>query len=83
MDIAKIFNTKEHGQLCAIRSSENLQLRPEIRVFCEPNGFGVCSSALLYDDTEEGWDTQEEVFKNLTEEQAIAIASPIFDAFKE
>ena len=79
MEFAKIFNTEEYGQLCALLASENEESKPEIRVFCQPDGLGVCSTALIFNDSEAGYDEQEKAFNELTEDTVIAIAKPVFE----
>lgn len=82
MELAKIFNTKAYGQLCAIRYSDE-EGRPEIKIFCEPPGVGVCCLSVGFNDSERGWDLQREGFENLTEEIAIATAKPAFQLVDE
>ena len=73
---AKIFDT-DKGQVLVVQQS-NDDGEPEIRVFCEPEGFGVCTSALSWKDTDQGWDKQQEVFNGITAEAALEIVEPIY-----
>ncbi|MCW8885553.1 MAG: hypothetical protein OQK12_09910 [Motiliproteus sp.] len=76
---AKIFESKEYGQLCAISSSENDENKPEIRVFAEPDGLGVCSSAIMFEESDSGWSRRDTGFSKLDLTAAEAIAKPLFD----
>lgn len=49
----------------------------EVRVYCQPEGLGVCSTALKYPDTEGGWDKAQKAFDSMTEEKAIEIAGMV------
>ena len=78
MKFAKLFDSKKYGQLCAIAASENDEARPEIRVFFKPTNLGVCSIALIFNDTDQGWDAQEQAFYRLDLERVEAmVAEPI------
>lgn len=51
---------------------------PEIRVYCVPEGLGVCSVALQWnDDTEESWNEAENVFREMTEKKARGMAEAV------
>jgi hypothetical protein len=43
---------------------------PEIRIYFQPPGLGVCSFALGFDDTEDGWDKAEAAFQKMDEDEA-------------
>lgn len=76
---AKMFNSSKFGQLLALRSTENDQGNPEVRVFCEPQQLGVCSGALIFNDSEAGFDAQEKALRELTLERAEKLVEDIFD----
>lgn len=44
---------------------------PEVRFYYEPEGFGVCSHAIGWADTDEGWAEAEKTFSEITEETAV------------
>jgi nitrate reductase NapAB chaperone NapD len=77
MDFAKIFNT-EKGQILAVMDT-NDNGDPAITVSASPSGLGVCSSALVFHDSDEGYEQQEKAFSDMTEDVALSVAQPIFD----
>lgn len=50
---------------------------PEVRIFAEPEGLGVCSAAFGFDDDDGGWNKAEKLFDDFDEEMAIKIADEI------
>jgi hypothetical protein len=74
---AKLFTTKDRGQLLVVRQT-NADGEPEMRTYCEPEGLGVCSVALVWQDDDEGWDLQEACFGRCTEETAREMTDRIF-----
>lgn len=79
-DFAKLFNAKEHGQIVVIIQS-NDEDKPEVRFFFKPEGLGVCSTALVFDDSDAGWDECEQFFDSIDEEQAIKLVVEISERF--
>lgn len=79
-DFAKLFNTKEHGQIVVIMQS-NDEDKPEVRYFFKPEGLGVCSTALAFNDSDAGWDECEQFFDSIDEEQAIKLVVGISERF--
>jgi len=79
---AKLFATEDRGQLLVVRQT-NAEGEPEMRVYCEPEGLGVCSVALAWDDDEKGWDLQEACFKRYTEESARKLTDKVFQQAAE
>lgn len=69
---AKLFDCEEYGQLL-VKIDANDDGAPEVRVFFEPDGLGVCSVGLSYEDSDEGWDKAEESFDSFTTESAKAV----------
>lgn len=56
---------------------------PEVRFYFQPEGLGVCSSAMTYkDDSKESWDKCEEYFNSIDEGKAFAFADEIMKDFK-
>lgn len=74
---AKLYETNIGQILVKMDASE--EQKPEIRFFFEPEGLGVCSTAMGFPDTEEGWDNQLILFNSVDEDQAIAIANGVIE----
>lgn len=79
-DFAKLFNTKEHGQIVVIMQA-NDEDKPEVRFFFKPEDLGVCSVAPSFDDSDVGWDACEQFFDSINEEQAIKLIVEISGRF--
>ena len=71
----KLFDIQDYGQIL-IKIDESESRDPEIRVYAQPNGLGVCSLAVTFDD----WETADAFFTGLDEEKAIRFAKTIFDS---
>lgn len=76
---AKLFTTEDRGQLLVVRQT-NAEGEPELRTYCEPEGLGVCSAALTWNDDEKGWHLQESAFAQCTEDMARKMTAGIFQA---
>lgn len=74
---AKLYETYIGQILVKMDASEDQ--KPEVRFFFEPQGLGVCSSALTFPDTDEGWDNQLTTFNSVDEDQAIAMANAVIE----
>lgn len=68
---AKLFETSV-GQIL-VKSDTNEDGNPEVRIFFEPEGFGVCNVALSFDDNEKGWNDQERFFDSMGESEVTKI----------
>lgn len=66
---AKLFDDETHGQLLVKFDQDEIG-RPEVRLFCEPENLGVCSTALSWDDAEDDWTNAQAVFDEMTQETA-------------
>lgn len=67
---AKIFGPDEDQILVKIDTGKNQT--PEVRVYFEPKGMGVCSFAYEWeDDSDESWELAEKCFNFLKEEDVI------------
>lgn len=79
---AKLFETEIGQVLVKIDSGED---GAEVRVYCEPKGFGVCSLALTWkdDDEETQWDKAELAFEKLTEDDCVKLMMPIIDKLRK
>lgn len=78
---AKLYGTDE-DQILVLRQEiwESHEQAGEIRVFTvpsEPPGLGVCSLAIQFSDTDEGWKRLERCFDNFNEDMAFAFAERI------
>lgn len=74
---AKLFET-ERGQILAkIDSGEDGA--PEVRFYASPEGLGVCSVSLNYEDSEAGWDSAEHAFEKVDEAAAVQACATIFE----
>lgn len=49
LTFAKVFNVKRYGQIVVLKK-QNDEGAPELRFFCQPEGYGVCSFALGWND---------------------------------
>lgn len=68
MVFAKLFENEKYVQiLVKIDSDES----PEVRTYFKPEGLGVCSFAVAFEDSDDGWDKAEAYFELLTENQCI------------
>lgn len=81
MNFAKVFDT-ERGQIL-VKLDAGDDGAPEIRFFAQPEGLGVCSVALSYEDSDKGWDAAEQVFEQIDEPKAMTAAAEIFRAAQE
>lgn len=70
---AKLYDT-EVGQILA-KIDVGEDETPEVRIFFEPEGLGVCSLAVTFAEYSESeqWDKLDEVFKGLDEENLVAM----------
>lgn len=74
-DFAKVFAT-QYGQVVVFLQA-NEEGHPEIRMFSQPQGLGVCSAAFGYDDSDDGWAAAEKGFELVTAEMAEASAKQL------
>lgn len=73
---AKIFETKEHGQIL-VKKDQDEKGCPEIRLYFEPEDFGVCSLGISFSDSDKGDDSRDAFFSNVDEVRAIAMVSKV------
>lgn len=78
MAFAKTFDTPDHGQVLLKRDA-NDDGRPELRWYAEPPAFGVCNIAVVFADSDEGWDAAEAGFNRMAMADAIKAADTIFE----
>lgn len=78
---AKLFETKEYGQILIMLDTGE-DAAPEVRFSFTPANLGICSIALQFKDTDEGWDKAEEAFNGFdSEEKAIEAVKPTIEKF--
>ncbi len=71
MKFSKTIDNDRYGQIVIIRM-QNHEGAPEIRFFCQPKGYGVCSFSIGWnDDTAE--QKADEAFKNMVPREIIEI----------
>lgn len=79
---AKIFESEKYGQLL-VKADTCEEYKPEVRVYCNPPGLGICSVSLSFTDDEEGWDKQEEAFNMIDIEMAEHMAKTPYELIEE
>lgn len=62
---AKLYGTDEDQVLVKVDSND--EGRPEIRFYAKPEGLGLCSLAISFEDSDDGWDKAEKALKEMTE----------------
>lgn len=69
MSFAKLYGPDNDQVLVTIDvgAADN---RPEVRVHFQPEGLGVCSTALQFPDTDDGWNKADAAFAAMDEEKA-------------
>lgn len=74
---AKLYETPEYGQILVKLDVHPDENTPEVRYYIQPHNLGVCSYALGWPDTDEGWDKAEQWFALVDEEDAREKANTI------
>jgi hypothetical protein len=73
---AKLFGTDADQVLVKIDSGEDGN--PEIRFYCEPEGFGICSAAVSFkDDSEKSWNSAKGLFDSIDDAKAKSMGEEI------
>lgn len=67
---AKLYESGIYGQILVKRGSSNEECAPEVRFYFKPPGLGLCSTALTFNDNDEGNDSADELFERVTLELA-------------
>jgi hypothetical protein len=80
-NFAKLFQFEDLGQVLVKLDEE--ESGPEIRLYFQPPGLGVCSSAFSYSDDQHGdaWDKAELAFETMCETRAHSIVSELIEQF--
>lgn len=79
----KLYETETYGQILVKLDHALDNTGSEIRVYVQPENFGVCSIALFYGNSDEDWDLAEKEFSEFTQEKAEKYALTMFDMVKE
>jgi len=77
---AKIFHTDKGQILVKIDQGEshnNDQTGDEVRFYLKPEGMGVCSTAINFNDTDGGYKAARLFFESVTEEKALVAIEDI------
>ena len=81
MKFAKLFESDKYGQICVVSKSDNDEGAPEVRVYFKLPDFDVCSVALVYQDTDEGWNRREKTFTDFSLEQGEAMIAKAIEEY--
>lgn len=76
-DFAKIFRHPDHGQILVLRQ-ESDEDAPELRVFVQPAGLGLCSMAFTFTGPEGGHRQADIAFDRADEAFAFMAAAEVF-----
>lgn len=79
---AKLYDHSKYGQVL-VKIDQNEDGCPEVRTYFEPEGLGVCSLAMKYKDSDEGWDQAEAVFEEFEVEHAEKIIETALNTIKQ
>lgn len=79
MAFAKLWGDGKDQVLMKIDTGE--EGAPEVRFYCEPEGLGVCSFAIGFEDSDAGWDRAESAFSEIDEERARKIVADAMGEF--
>jgi hypothetical protein len=76
MKFARIFDVVRYGQIVMLKQ-QNQEGAPELRFFCQPEGMGVCSFAIGWDE-DSGESKIEHAFEHMVMREAIEIVDGWF-----
>lgn len=76
MRFARVFDVVRYGQIVMLKQ-QNQEGAPELRFFCQPEGMGVCSFAIGWND-DSSENKIEEAFENMVMREAIEIVDGWF-----
>ncbi len=74
---AKLYGKKQQVLVMINEGKEG----PEVRIFSELDGFGVCSTALGFSDDDLGWQKAEKAFEQMDEATARSILEKTLGQF--
>lgn len=76
---AKLFEDEKYGQIVVL-NDENSEYLPAILVKFSAEGFGVCETAFVYKDDEEGsYEKRDAAFETFSHEDAVKVVAEIVD----
>lgn len=75
---AKLFDRPGYGQVLA--KLDVYEGKPELRWYVQPPELGVCSFALGFSDSDEGWDAAERAFERAGDAEADAAGKALYSA---
>lgn len=77
---AKLYETKL-GQILVKKDTNEDSGNPEIRVYFEPEGFGVCHiDTAMRDDSESSWNDLDTIFDKITSKTAVKAVKAVLDS---
>lgn len=71
---AKLFESEKYGQILVKNDDEDGV--PQLQVFFQPEGLGVCRSAITFTEDDDGYDKCDAAFEKCDLELAETIISP-------
>ena len=80
---ARLHETEEFGQVLAVLQRDDDEGKPELRVFIQPPGLGVCSLKFGFEDSDEGWDKAEAGLVAFDQGQALALAEAFINKTRD
>ena len=66
---ARIFYHEKYGQILVVNDTDDG--KPAVKVSYIPEDLGVCSTALKFDDTENGYDLADKAFEKMDIEMVL------------
>lgn len=76
MIFCKIFNDDQGNQILVV-NDVNEEGKPSISVSIVPDGLGVCTMRLGYEDSEDGWNKCDKAFDEFNKETAVLVRNQI------
>ena len=80
MAFAKLYGDGDDQILVKIDESDDGA--PEVRFYFQPLELGVCSLAIKFDDSDDGWDKAETAFAAVTEDTAQEVVNKQIERLK-
>ena len=82
-DFAKLFHFEEIGQVLV--KLDDGDEGPEVRIYFQPDGLGVCSTAFNFKEDEEQteWDKAEKAFEMVDEKTALGVVTELLKTFSK
>ena len=77
MKFARVFEVVRYGQIVIMKKQSD-EGAPELRFFCQPEGFGVCQFAIGWKDEENAEKNMNDAFERMLMREAIEICDGYF-----